>query len=213
MPLSVIEVFQSGGNFMYLILVVFCLGIAIILERLFFLYYKYNINAGRFFEEIRRAVLQGDIARAIGLCDDSPLPSVLKAGLQRSRHKTEEVTAAMEEAILEVTPKLQKRTPYLAVAANIAVLLGLLGTILGLIVAFSAISGAEPGEKAVQLARGISLAMSTTAFGLIAAIPCLLFHAILQTKANRLLDEIDEYGLKTAHLLSSLRNGPKKESP
>jgi biopolymer transport protein ExbB/TolQ len=109
----------------------------------------------------------------------------------------------MEEAILEVAPKLQRRTHYLAVISNIAVLLGLLGTILGLIVAFSAISGAEPGEKAIQLARGISLAMSTTAFGLVVAIPCLLFHAILQSKANRLLDDIDEYSVKAAHLLAS----------
>lgn len=203
MTLSVIEVFQSGGNFMYLILFVFCLGIAIILERLFFLYYKYNINAPKLYEQIRRTVLQGDIKRAISLCDDSPLPAVLRAGLQQAQINKDEVAPAMEEAILEVAPKLQRRTHYLAVVANIAVLLGLLGTILGLIVAFSAIAGAEPGEKAIQLARGISLAMSTTAFGLVVAIPCLLFHAILQSKANRLLDEIDEYSVKETHLLQS----------
>jgi biopolymer transport protein ExbB/TolQ len=203
MPLSVIEVFQSGGNFMYLILLVFCLGIAIILERLFFLYYKYNINAPKLYEQIRSTVLQGEVKRAISVCDDSPLPAVLKTGLRQYQLNQEGVPEAMEEAILEVAPKLQRRTHYLAVIANIAVLLGLLGTILGLIVAFSAISGAEPGEKAVQLARGISLAMSTTAFGLVVAIPCLLFHAILQSKANKLLDEIDEYSMKTAHLLKS----------
>ena len=209
MPLSVIEVFQSGGNFMYLILFVFCLGIAIILERLFFLYYRYNINAPKLYEQIRSAVLQGDIKRAVGFCDDSPLPAVLRAGLQQYQLKREAVPEAMEEAVLEVAPKLQRRTHYLAVIANIAVLLGLLGTILGLIVAFSAISGAEPGDKAIQLARGSSLAMSTTAFGLVAAIPCLLFHAILQSKANKLLDEIDEYSVKAAHLLAS-RAGDEK---
>ncbi len=203
MPLSVVEVFQSGGNFMYLILLVFCLGIAIILERIFFLYYKYNINAPKLYAQVRQTVMKGDIKRAIGLCDDSPLPAVLRAGLQQYEIRKEEVAPAMEEAILEVAPKLQRRTHYLAVVANIAVLLGLLGTILGLIVAFSAISSAEPGEKAVQLARGISLAMSTTAFGLVVAIPCLLFHSVLQSKANRLLDEIDEYSVKTAHLLQS----------
>ena len=212
MPLSVIEVFQSGGNFMYLILFVFCLGIAIILERLFFLYYKYNINAPKLYKRIRQAVLQGDTKGAMASCDDSPLPAVLKAGLQQSQSNKEEVPAVMEEAILEVAPKLQKRTHYLAVIANIAVLLGLLGTILGLIVAFSAISGAEPGEKAIQLARGISLAMSTTAFGLVVAIPCLLFHAILQSKANKLLDEIDEYSVKAAHLLQS-QGVAEKEAP
>lgn len=205
MPVSVVEVFQSGGNFMYLILLAFCLGIAIILERLYFLFYKYNINGPKLYRQIRQSVLKGDISRAIGFCDDSPLPSVLKAGLQQYQIRREEVHPAMEESVLEVMPKLQKRTHYLAVLANIATLLGLLGTIIGLIVAFQAISGAEPGEKAIQLARGISLAMSTTAFGLIVAIPCLLFHSILQSKANKLLDEIDEYSLKTAHLLHSLR--------
>ena len=154
--------------------------------------------------EIRQTVLNGDIKRAISYCDDSPLPAVLRAGLQRFLINKEEVEDAMEEAMLEATPKLQKRTHYLSVVANIATLLGLLGTIIGLIYAFSAISEAEPGEKAIQLARGISLAMSTTAFGLIVAIPCLFFHSILQAKANKLLDEVDEFSLKAIHLMQSL---------
>jgi biopolymer transport protein ExbB/TolQ len=205
-----VELFQSGGTFMYPILFVFCLGIAIILERLFFLYYKYNINAQKLYEQIRRTALQGDIKRAVGFCDDSPLAAVLKAGLQQYQVNQKEVPAAMEEAILEVAPRVQRRTHYLAVIANIAVLLGLLGTIAGLIVAFSAISGSEPGEKAVQLARGISIAMNTTAFGLVVAIPCMLFHAILQSKANKLLDEIDQYSTKTAHLLHA-QGGPGRD--
>lgn len=204
MSLSVIEVFQSGGNFMYLILFVLCLGIAIILERLYFLYYKYNVSGAKLFEQIRPSLLKGEIQRAIGLCDDAPLPAILKAGLKQYLLAKGGVRKAMEEAALEVGPRLQKRTHYLVVLANIATLLGLLGTIIGLIIAFSAISGAEPGEKAVQLARGISIAMATTAFGLIVAIPCLLFHSVLQSKANRLLDEIDEYSVKTANLLESL---------
>lgn len=210
MSLSVIEVFQSGGNFMYLILFVLCLGIAIILERLYFLYYKYNVSGARLFEQIRPNLLKGEIPRAIGLCDDAPLPTILKAGLKQYMLTRGGVRKAMEEAALEVAPKLQKRTHYLVVLANIATLLGLLGTIIGLIIAFSAISGAQPGEKAVQLARGISIAMATTAFGLIVAIPCLLFHSILQSKTNRLLDEIDEYSVKTANLLESLESARKE---
>jgi biopolymer transport protein ExbB/TolQ len=204
MSVSVIEIFQSGGNFMFLILIVFCMAIAIVMERFFFLYYKYNINAPRLYQQIRSAVLKGDVKGAIRFCDDSPLPSIMRAGLIKTQENPEAILPAMEETALEVTPRVQKRTPYLAVLANISTLLGLLGTIFGLIVAFSAISGADPGEKAIELARGISLAMSTTAFGLIVAIPCLLFHAILQAKANRLLDEIDEYSLKTAHMLQDL---------
>jgi biopolymer transport protein ExbB len=204
MPVSVVEIFQSGGNFMFLILLVFCLAVAIILERFFFLYYKYNINAPKLYQQVRSAVLKGDIKGAIHCCDDSPLPAIMRSGLIKAQDQTEYVLPAMEETALEVTPRIQKRTPYLAVLANISTLLGLLGTIFGLIVAFSAISGAEPGEKAIELARGISLAMSTTAFGLIVAIPCLLFHAILQSKVNRLLDEIDEYSLKTANMLQNV---------
>jgi biopolymer transport protein ExbB len=202
--MSVIEIFQSGGNFMYLILIVFCLAIAIILERFFFLYYKYNINAPQLFQQIRNAALKGDLKGAVRFCDNSPLPAILRSGMVKAQEEPEEILPAMEETALEVTPRLLKRTPYLTVLANIATLLGLLGTIFGLIVAFSAISGAQPGEKAVQLARGIMLAMSTTAFGLVVAIPTLFFHAILQSKANHLLDEIEEYSLKTAHLLQDL---------
>ena len=94
MPLSVIEVFQSGGNFMYLILLVFCLGIAIILERLFFLYYKYNINAPKLYEQIRSTVLQGDIKRAIIVCDDSPLPAVLRTGLRQYQLNKDTISEA-----------------------------------------------------------------------------------------------------------------------
>jgi len=206
MSVSVVEIFQSGGNFMFLILIVFCLAIAIVLERFFFLYYKYNINAPKLYQQIRSAVLKGDIKGAIRFCDDSPLPAIMRAGLIKAQDRPADILPAMEEAALEVTPRVQKRTPYLAVLANISTLLGLLGTIFGLIVAFSAISGAEPGEKAIELARGISLAMSTTAFGLVVAIPCLLFHAVLQSKANRLLDEVNEYSLKTAHMLQDLAN-------
>ncbi|MEW6442684.1 MAG: MotA/TolQ/ExbB proton channel family protein [bacterium] len=204
MSLSVIEMYQSGGFFMHPILLVMCLGIAIIVERMYFLYYRYNINGPKLFQQIRLTVLKGDLNRAIAFCDDSPLPSILRAGLRQYLNKREGAFAAMEETALEVTPRIQKRTHYLVVLANISTLLGLLGTIIGLIIAFQAIYGAEPGEKAVQLAKGIAIAMNTTAFGLIVAIPCLLFNSVLQSKANRLLDEIDEYSIKTVHLLDSM---------
>ncbi len=203
MSISIIEVFQSGGPFMYLILMVLCLAIAIILERFYFLYYRYNISGPKLFQQLRQTVLKGEVNRAIGFCDDSPLPAILKAGLQQFQGKKEMVMPAMEEVACEVIPKIQKRTPYLAVLANIATLLGLLGTILGLIMSFTALGGADAGEKAMQLAKGISVAMSTTAFGLIVAIPCLLFSAILQSKTNKLIEEIDEFSLKTANFLQT----------
>jgi biopolymer transport protein ExbB/TolQ len=207
--LSMIEMYRTGGGCMHLILIVLCLGTAIIIERSYFLYYKYNINGSKLFQQLRQVVIKGDIHRAIGLCDDSPLPAILKAGLRQYMNKKDGVLSAMEEAALEVTPKIQKRTHYLVVLANIATLLGLLGTILGLILAFQAIYGAEPGEKATQLAKGISMAMNTTAFGLAVAIPFLICNSILQSKTNNLLDEIDEYSIKSAHLLETTDHSRK----
>lgn len=205
------DFFKAGGFFMYPILFGLCLGIAIILERLYFLYYKYNVNGPHLFQSIRANLLSGNINEAIRICDDSPLPAILKAGLVQFKTDAGKVEAAMEETILEMTPKIQKRTPYLAAIANIATLLGLLGTVSGLIVAFHAISGAEPGEKATLLARGIANAMNCTCFGLILAIPCLFFHSLLQAKANRLLDEIEEYSTKTLNMLKSLKGSRKDQ--
>jgi|YNPNPStandDraft_1061719.scaffolds.fasta_scaffold44050_3 biopolymer transport protein ExbB len=206
------DFFKAGGFFMYPILFGLCLGVAIILERLYFLYYKYNVNGPHLFQSIRANLLSGNINEAIRICDDSPLPAILKAGLVQFKTDAGKVEAAMEEATLEMTPKIQKRTPYLAAIANIATLLGLLGTVSGLIVAFHAISGAEPGEKATLLARGIANAMNCTCFGLILAIPCLFFHSLLQAKANRLLDEIEEYSTKTLNMLQSLKASHKGQS-
>ena len=206
---TISEFFKAGGVFMYPILFGLCLGTAIILERLFFLYFRYNINGAKLFHQIKALVQRGNFNEAIGICDDSPLPKILKAGLMQHKAGSQGVASAMEEASLEVTPRIQKRTHYLAAIANIATLLGLLGTVAGLIVAFHAISGAEPGEKATLLAKGIANAMNCTCFGLILAIPCLFFHSVLQSKTNRLLDDIDEYSTKTMNLLQSLGTSQK----
>ncbi len=203
------EFFKAGGLFMYPILFGLCFGVAIILERLYFLYFRYNVNGPRLFNQIKAYLHKGNINDAIRVCDDSPLPAILKAGLEQFKLNSGEVLSAMDEVTLEMTPKVQKRTHYLAAVANVATLLGLLGTVSGLILAFHAISGAEPGEKGTLLAKGIANAMNCTAFGLILAIPCLFFHAVLQSKANRLLDDIEEYSTKTVNLLNSLAAGDK----
>ena len=103
---------------------------------------------------------------------------------------------------MEATPRLERRTPYLATLANIATLLGLLGTIIGLIEAFSAVANADPSEKAALLSSSISVAMNTTAFGLIAAIPLLLCHALLQTKTTEIVDSLEMAGVKFLNLIS-----------
>jgi len=151
-------------------------------------------------------VMANNIDRAIKLCNAQPsaaLPRVIKAGLTRANKGEVEIQNALEEATLEVVPMVQKRTPILQPLANIATLLGLLGTIIGLIEAFAALEKATPETRQKLLARGIALAMNTTAFGLIVAIPTLIFHMILSSMTKKILDEIDMHSVKLENLLIS----------
>jgi biopolymer transport protein ExbB/TolQ len=126
------------------------------------------------------------------------LAQIMTYGLNRVRsaRRREDVEQAMEESLMEIMPRLERRTHYLATFANIATLLGLLGTIIGLISAFSAISTASPAEKAELLSSSISVAMNTTALGLIVAIPLLLVHALLQTKTTEIVDSLEMASVK-----------------
>jgi biopolymer transport protein ExbB/TolQ len=130
------------------------------------------------------------------------LSHVLKAGLLKANKDKLEIQNSIDEATLEVLPKLQKRTQYLAMLANISTLLGLLGTIQGLIQSFSAVNLEEAASRTGVLAQGISIAMYTTAFGLIVAIPCLVAYSFLQSKTVKIVDEIDQYSVKLVNLLS-----------
>jgi biopolymer transport protein ExbB/TolQ len=129
---------------------------------------------------------------------------MLASGLNRllQRQSREDIEYAMEEGLLETLPRLEKRTPYLATLANISTLLGLLGTIIGLIAAFTAVASADPAQKASLLSASISVAMNTTAFGLMSAIPMLLVHSILQTKTNELVDSFEMAGVKVMNMIS-----------
>lgn len=115
----------------------------------------------------------------------------------------------MEESLMEVMPNLEKRTHYLATFANIATLLGLLGTIIGLIRAFTAVSAANPAEKADLLSASISVAMNTTAFGLMAAIPLLLIHTVLQTKTTEVVDSLEMASVKFLNTVMEHSSGKK----
>ena len=134
---------------------------------------------------------------------------ILGYGLNRARNSDsgEDVQMAMEEGLLEIVPRLEKRTHYLATFANIATLLGLLGTIMGLIEAFTAVSGADPADKANLLSASISVAMNTTAFGLMVAIPLLLVHAVMQTKTVELVDTLEMATVKMTNLITGRTDG------
>jgi biopolymer transport protein ExbB/TolQ len=205
---------KDGGIFMYFILVVGIFAMAIVFERLFYIVFRANINATAFMAQIQKLIMANNIDRAIKLCNAEPhavLPRVIKAGLTRANRSEKEIVSAIEEATLEIGPLVNKRTPYLAMLANVATLLGLLGTILGLILAFDAVAKASAETKQALLANGISIAMFTTAGGLYVAIPTLAMYSIIVNRSNKILDDVDQYGLKVANLLAARRAGVLKD--
>jgi biopolymer transport protein ExbB len=201
-----VKLFQSGGGFMYPILIVMGLGLAIVVDRFIFLL-KADSATKKTWQKVSPMLRASDFIRAKQAVAnaDSPLARVLSYGFARFRPnvKREQLESAMEEGVMEVMPQLSQRTHYLATLANVATLLGLLGTIIGLIQAFTAVASADPAEKANLLSASISVAMNTTAFGLIVAIPLLLFHSFLATKTSKLIDAIEMAAVKCANLMDS----------
>ena len=196
---AIVKFFQEGGVFMYPIVVVFAVGLVIVLERWFFLV-KASTSNQRLWKKLVPLVTAGKYKEASDLARNSSaaVGSILSYGLDRARsaRRRDDIEKAMEESLLEVTPRLERRTHYLATFANVATLLGLLGTIIGLIRAFTAVAAANPAEKADMLSASISVAMNTTAFGLMVAIPLLLSHTWLQTKTTELVDSLEMASVK-----------------
>ncbi|MEE3118500.1 MAG: MotA/TolQ/ExbB proton channel family protein [Pseudomonadota bacterium] len=203
---TLVRFFQDGGPFMYPIAVVLALGLAITLERFFYLASVRRRNRLAFEQGILPLLNRRDYQRAMKAANnsDSAIASIMAAGIGRllNNSRREDIEYAMEEGLMEVLPRLEKRTQYLATLANIATLLGLLGTIIGLISAFTAVAAADPSQKASLLSESISVAMNTTAFGLMSAIPLLMFHAVLQTRTNELVDSFEMAGVKLLNIVS-----------
>lgn len=202
---GLVAFFQTGGIFMYPILVVFAFGMAICIERYKKLFGVGRVNK-RVWQKIHPMLDAGEFEQARDLVadDDSAIASLLNMGLARqgSVRRRDDIEIAMEESMMEIIPQLEKRTQYIALFANICTLLGLLGTIMGLIAAFTAVAHADPAEKADLLSASISVAMNTTAFGLMAAIPLLVFHAMLSSKTGEIIDSLEMASVKTLNLIS-----------
>lgn len=201
---GIVAAFQAGGPWMIPIAIAFTFAIAFTLERFYRLFMQYNVDGSSFMFEIQKYILAGDLDGAIRVCNgtgNAALPKVIKAGLQRASRSDEQIQNAIDAASLEMIPKLEKRLPYLAMIANIATLLGLLGTIAGLITSFKAIALADPAQRQAILASGIAEAMNCTAFGLVTAIFSMLLHSVLSSRATKILEEIDEFGVKLMDLL------------
>jgi len=203
---SIVGFFVTGGPFMYPILIVFAVGAAIAIERYVTLTRVTSENECAW-SKIQPALTSGsfDEAREMTNEDGSTISRLLELGLARQGavRRREDIEIAMEEGMMEIIPQLEKRTPYVALASSIATLLGLLGTIMGLISAFTAVANANPAEKADLLSASISVAMNTTAFGLIVAIPLLVTSSVLTAKTGQIIDSLEMASVKALNVISA----------
>lgn len=202
---TVTKFFQDGGLFIFPIAIVLCVGLVISIERWVFLKRecKKNIKA---FTDILPLLRTDDHEKMTMFTRESkaPVTRIIGCGLDMMKVSRQrgDIENAMSEGVLEAMPRLEQRTGYLSVLANVATLLGLLGTIIGLIAAFTAVANADPAEKSQLLSMSISVAMNTTAFGLIVAIPLLLIHAVLQNKTTEIVSGLEMSGVKFLNIMT-----------
>lgn len=204
---SILKFIQDGGFFMYPIALLFIVSSVIIVERLYMILIKYSADATALMEKVQGYILDNNIDEAVKLCNskkDAAIYQVFKAAILNASRPFEEIQDHIEVATMAVIPKFQNRVPYLFTIANVATLLGLLGTIVGLIQTFEAVGSVDAAEKQSLLSAGIATAMNTTAFGLIVAIPCMLCYGYLYNRINSIVDDIDYY---SGRLLMLLRTG------
>lgn len=203
---------DKGGWMMYVILVVSVVGVTIFLERAFHFYVVNRLDSRGFLATVLAHVEGRRYRQALDACKVStrhPLVSVIRSGLLRANRREKEIERAMEREMLAALPTLNKRVSFLGFLANVSTLLGLLGTIFGLILAFTSVQAATAAERQTALADGISRAMYTTAFGIVVAVPLLLFHHLLTQRQDEILGEME--GGATS-LLVSLTGAPGEEA-
>lgn len=203
----IIKFFVDGGFWMYPILIVGAFGMAITIERFIKLVLVERANR-RMWERLHPVLAEGDFdqAREMTASNKSSVASLLSIGLERQGavRRRDDIEIAMEEAMMEIIPQLEARTPYIALFANLATLLGLLGTIMGLISAFDAVANANPADKADLLSASIAIAMNTTAFGLMVAIPLLICHSFINSKAGGIVDSLEMVSVKTLNYITGM---------
>ncbi len=198
------EFIEKGGFFMYLNLVCSAATLAIIVERIIFFLGKGSVNARAFLEQIRKLVMANNVDRAVKLCSatEAPVARVAKAGLSRLSKGEAAVATAIEEMMVDVMPELKKRIQALWSVANIATLLGLLGTITGLIRSFAAVGSASPEMRSKMLSDGIAEAMHNTAMGLGIAVLCMIGHVFLSAASKKQQSELEAFSMKLENMLA-----------
>ncbi len=195
--MAVIELMSKGGFMMWVIFGISVIALAISLDRFVLLYLRARINVRGLLSKVQKLVAERNYSQALEACNlrsKHPLPRVLKAGLAKANRREKEIERAMEEEMLRSIPTLQRGVGFLGLLGNSATLLGLLGTIFGLIRAFSGVSAASAAARQEVLAAGISIAMYTTAFGLIVAVPILFAHQLISSRLETILIQVEEGG-------------------
>lgn len=202
-----VKFYQEGGFFMHPIAAMFVIGLIVVAERLYRILFVYRFDGAGLMQRVQRLVLENNLDEAVKICNSnrsSPLHHVFKTALVNSHLAFDVVQDHVEVAKLAVMPKFQQRLSYLFTIANVATLLGLLGTVIGLVDTFQAIGAVEGSQKQLLLSSGISTAMNTTAFGLVVAIPCMLVYGYLFNRITLVMDNIEHF---SAQLLVLLRTG------
>jgi biopolymer transport protein ExbB len=209
----IIRAFNEGGiPVMSVIAVILVLALIVIIDRLLKMR-TLIVDKKEFTDQLFRMVVAGDLRQAISFCDSRPAPltNTVKAGLIQAMNKRpdEEIQVAMDAAVMREIPKVEGKVPFLAVFGNVAVLAGLLGTIIGMIQSFAGVAKADPAQKAEALSQGISHALNCTAFGLIVAITSIVFYGWFQYQIQKTENEVVETSMSLMNLVAANREKMK----
>ena len=204
---TAVKFFQDCGLFIYPSVLIMALGLTIAVERFIYLHRARSDNR-QLWDKVLPLLQKSQFKDVYSLASqsDAAMGKLVANGLSRlqSSRKREDIDAAMEEGMMEIVPRLEKRTHYIATFANVITLVGLLGTIMGLIKAFTAVAQVNPAEKAELLSASISIAMNNTAFALMVAIPFLLVHAFLQARTSEIVDGLEAAKISFQNLVQRL---------
>lgn len=211
------EVLSKGGEFMWVLLGVSIAVIALVAERAFMLWMKWSLDGQALLGQVKRTIDEDNsYGAALKLCaadEDHPVSRVLHAGLLKANQPDRDIQRAIEEEAVKQLPRVSQRTGYIGMIANVATLLGLLGTIFGLIQAFKSVGAASAAMKQELLAKGISVAMFTTAFGLIVAIPAMVAFSIITARQTKIMDTLEECALSLFNFLSARNRRIREMGP
>lgn len=205
---SIAELFRDGGTLMWVNLFVLVYALATASERMFVLVFRLRINDKAFLAGIEKLVAANNLDRAIKLCssyEGAAVPRVVRAALLNAQLGGSAIASAIDESMTEIMPQVTRRAGILWGVANLATLIGLVGTVYGLISSFAAVGLAAPDQKSILLTQGIAHAMANTFFGLAIAVTCVFFHMILSVLTKNVMDGVEHASVRIENILARRR--------